>query len=74
MVSAGIAIALVLVVIVAGAVTAFMCLIAMMVGASVVGWIARHQIGGHTGDVLGMTQIISELLVGIAFIAILQIA
>jgi adenosylcobinamide-GDP ribazoletransferase len=73
-VSAGIAIALVLVVIVAGAVTAFMCLIAMMVGASVVGWIARHQIGGHTGDVLGMTQIISELLVGIAFIAILQIA
>ena len=55
--SAGIAIALVLVVIVAGAVTSFMCLIAMMVGASVVGWIARHQIGGHTGDVLGMTQI-----------------
>lgn len=74
MVSAGIAIALVLVVIVAGAVTAFMCLIAMMVGASVVGWIARYQIGGHTGDVLGMTQIISELFVGMAFIAILQIA
>ncbi|WP_404423799.1 adenosylcobinamide-GDP ribazoletransferase [Thalassospira australica] len=74
MVAAGIAIALVLVVIVAGAVTAFVSLIAMMVGASVIGWIARHQIGGHTGDVLGMTQIIAELLVGIAFIAVIQVA
>ena len=73
MVAAGIAVALMLVVIVAGALTAFMCLIAMMVGASIVGWIARHQIGGHTGDVLGMTQIISDLFVGIAFIAVLQV-
>ncbi|UKV14662.1 adenosylcobinamide-GDP ribazoletransferase [Thalassospiraceae bacterium SW-3-3] len=73
MVAAGIAVALMLVVIVAGALTAFMCLIAMMLGASVVGWIARHQIGGYTGDVLGMTQIISELFVGIAFIAVLQV-
>ncbi|RCK35296.1 cobalamin biosynthesis protein CobS [Thalassospira xiamenensis] len=73
MVAAGLAVALMLVVIVAGALTAFMCLVAMMVGASIVGWIARHQIGGHTGDVLGMTQIISELFVGIAFIAVLQV-
>ena len=74
MVAAGIAIALILVVIVAGAVTAFVSLIAMMVGASVIGWIARHQIGGHTGDVLGMTQVIAELLVGIAFVAVIQVA
>ena len=31
-------------------------------GAAAVAWLARRQVGGHTGDVLGAVQQISELL------------
>jgi len=36
-----------------------------------VAMVAKWQIGGQTGDVLGATQLLSELFVGIAFVAVI---
>ncbi len=55
-----------------GFVIALMCLpwgtglraiLVTIVVASVMGWLARRQIGGHTGDVLGGTEQVSETLI-----------
>ncbi|WP_417812256.1 adenosylcobinamide-GDP ribazoletransferase [Thalassospira alkalitolerans] len=72
MVVGGIGVALLLVLVVAGPMAVITSVMAMMVAVVLVGWIAKSQIGGHTGDVLGMTQIASELFVGIAFVAVIQ--
>lgn len=49
--------------------------IAVLVGGflavGLVAAVAKWQIGGQTGDVLGATQIMAELFVGIAFIAVI---
>lgn len=44
---------------------------ATVLAVLVVRTVAKRQIGGQTGDVLGATQICAELFVGIAFIAVL---
>jgi adenosylcobinamide-GDP ribazoletransferase len=33
------------------------------VGAAAMGWLARRQIGGYTGDVLGAAEQVVEVLV-----------
>ncbi|MCC9621325.1 adenosylcobinamide-GDP ribazoletransferase [Thalassospira sp. MA62] len=67
----GCAIAFVLVVILGGLIAAVMSLIAMILGAACVGFVAQKQIGGQTGDVLGATQIAAELCAGIGFLVAL---
>lgn len=37
------------------------CLIAAAVGAVIIGWFARRNLGGYTGDVLGAGQQVAEL-------------
>ena len=44
-------------------------LLAAMLATVLMGAIAKWQIGGQTGDVLGATQMIAELFVGMGFIA-----
>ncbi|MEE2997992.1 MAG: adenosylcobinamide-GDP ribazoletransferase [Pseudomonadota bacterium] len=44
------------------------CLIAMLLGAAFIGWFAQRKLGGYTGDVLGASQQLAELL-GLAVIA-----
>jgi adenosylcobinamide-GDP ribazoletransferase len=38
------------------------CLIAAVLGAAFMGWFAQRKLGGYTGDVLGASQQIAELL------------
>ena len=40
----------------------FQCLIAAALGAALVAWFARRNLGGYTGDVLGAGQQVAELL------------
>ena len=42
--------------------TGIIALLAAGAGALIIAWLARRQIGGQTGDVLGATQQIAELL------------
>jgi adenosylcobinamide-GDP ribazoletransferase len=53
----------------------FVAMLAVSAGTAIailaVRTLARRQIGGQTGDVLGATQICAELFAGIAFIAVL---
>jgi adenosylcobinamide-GDP ribazoletransferase len=44
--------------------------LAAMIATALVELVARWQIGGQTGDVLGATQMTTELFVGVAFIAV----
>lgn len=44
---------------------------ATVLAVFVIRTVAKRQIGGQTGDVLGATQICAELFVGVAFIAVL---
>lgn len=37
------------------------CLIAAAIGAALIGWFARRNVGGYTGDVLGAGQQVAEL-------------
>jgi adenosylcobinamide-GDP ribazoletransferase len=39
----------------------FICLIAAAVGAVLIAWFARRNLGGYTGDVLGAAQQVAEL-------------
>jgi adenosylcobinamide-GDP ribazoletransferase len=39
----------------------FVCVIAAAVGAALVSWFARRNLGGYTGDVLGAAQQVAEL-------------
>ncbi len=43
--------------------TAFRAILVTIVAASVMGWLARRQVGGHTGDVLGGTEQVCETLI-----------
>jgi len=43
--------------------------VAAMLATALMGGIARWQIGGQTGDVLGATQMVTELFVAIGFVA-----
>ncbi|HAY49358.1 MAG TPA: adenosylcobinamide-GDP ribazoletransferase, partial [Thalassospira sp.] len=43
----------------------------VMIAILIVAMVARSQIGGQTGDVLGATQICAELFAGIGFIAVM---
>lgn len=45
-------------------------LLLSVAGAAVIALLARHQIGGQTGDVLGASQQVSEIAMLIAFVAI----
>ncbi len=40
--------------------------IASLLGVAITGWLADRRIGGHTGDVVGAAQVVSELLCLIA--------
>lgn len=50
--------------------TGLIAFIVAAVGAAGVAWLAKRQIGGHTGDVLGGAQQISELLFLLALAAL----
>lgn len=43
--------------------TALLAMIMTIAGAAAVGWLARRQIGGYTGDVLGAAEQVVEVLV-----------
>ncbi|MBR1217462.1 adenosylcobinamide-GDP ribazoletransferase [Bradyrhizobium sp. U87765 SZCCT0131] len=43
--------------------TALLAMIMTVAGATAVGWLARRQIGGYTGDVLGAAEQVVEVLV-----------
>ena len=45
---------------------------AVAAAAAVVAWLARRQVGGHTGDVLGAVQQVSELALIVAVAAVLE--
>ncbi|WP_339780634.1 adenosylcobinamide-GDP ribazoletransferase [uncultured Thalassospira sp.] len=45
-------------------------LLALICACLMVGFIAKWQIGGHSGDVLGSAQIIAELFVAIAILSV----
>ena len=42
--------------------------IAVLAGASLLGWIAWRKIGGQTGDILGASQQITEILAGLTLL------
>ena len=44
--------------------------LAILVGATLLGWIARRKIGGQTGDILGASQQISEILAGLTLLTL----
>lgn len=66
----GIALASGIVWLLTGLVATIAVLLAAGLAAILIGLIAKWQIGGQTGDVLGATQMIAELFVGIGFIAV----
>jgi adenosylcobinamide-GDP ribazoletransferase len=43
--------------------SALIALVLVLIGAAVMGWLARRKIGGQTGDVLGAVEQVSETLV-----------
>lgn len=42
-----------------------------VIATGLVGLVAKRQIGGQTGDVLGATQLVAELFAGIGFVAVM---
>ena len=42
--------------------------LAGLAGASLLGWIAWRKIGGQTGDILGASQQITEILAGLTLL------
>ncbi|MFH1805847.1 MAG: adenosylcobinamide-GDP ribazoletransferase [Pseudomonadota bacterium] len=62
-VAAGLGITALLTLILAGVWGMLAVLVALIVAAAVMGGVARQQIGGHTGDVLGATQIVAEIFI-----------
>lgn len=65
----GIAIAVVLSVVLLGW-TGIVALLVCALGGFAVAWLARRQIGGHTGDVLGAAQQLAELFFLLALAAV----
>lgn len=66
------AIALVVAVLVLGPAAGVVALLAAAAGAALVAALARRQIGGQTGDVLGATQQIAEICFLLAAVALAQ--
>ncbi|WP_258548960.1 adenosylcobinamide-GDP ribazoletransferase [Thalassospira profundimaris] len=56
----------------AGPVMMLASVLAMVLACFVVGLLARWQIGGHSGDVLGCCQIVTEIFVAIALLSVLH--
>jgi adenosylcobinamide-GDP ribazoletransferase len=71
MVGLGVGLAAILSVVLSGVFVAIAVLVGGLLAIALVAAVAKWQIGGQTGDVLGATQIVAELFVGIAFIAII---
>jgi len=65
----GVAIAIAIVWLLSGPVVMVSVVVAAMLATALMGGIARWQIGGQTGDVLGATQMVAELFVAIGFVA-----
>ena len=65
----GVAIAIAIVWLLSGPVVMGAVVVAAMLATALMGGIARWQIGGQTGDVLGATQMVAELFVAIGFVA-----
>ncbi len=71
MVGLGVGLAFILSLVLSGLFATMAILMGGLVAVGIVVAVAKWQIGGQTGDVLGATQIVTELFVGIAFIAAL---
>ena len=71
MVGLGVGLAAILCLVLSGVYVTIAVLVGGLLAVGLVASLAKWQIGGQTGDVLGATQIVTELFVGIAFIAIL---
>ncbi|OKH87242.1 hypothetical protein LF95_10405 [Thalassospira sp. TSL5-1] len=56
----------------AGPVMMLVSLLAMVLACCVVGFIARWQIGGYSGDVLGCCQIVADVFVAISLLSVLR--
>lgn len=69
---AGVAIAAGLCVVLGGVFVTLAVLLGAAIAIALVSLVARWQIGGQTGDVLGATQLCAELFIGIAFIAVMN--
>jgi len=67
----GFAIASAVVLVLGGIGAMFAVIVGVMIAILIVAMVARSQIGGQTGDVLGATQICAELFAGIGFIAVM---
>lgn len=67
----GFAIASAIVLVLGGIGAMFAVIVGVMIAILIVAMVARSQIGGQTGDVLGATQICAELFAGIGFIAVM---
>lgn len=57
-------------IILGGAVMMLAGLLALVCACLVVGFVAKWQIGGHSGDVLGSAQMIAEIFVAIAILSV----
>ena len=66
----GVAIAAVVSVILSGVIATAVIAAGAMLAIALVVAVAKWQIGGQTGDVLGAAQLTTELFVGVAFIAV----
>ncbi|WP_287443478.1 adenosylcobinamide-GDP ribazoletransferase [Thalassospira sp.] len=71
MVGLGVGLALILSLVLSGLFATLAIFMGGLLAVGIVAAVAKWQIGGQTGDVLGATQIVTELFVGIAFIAVL---
>ncbi|MBC04755.1 MAG: adenosylcobinamide-GDP ribazoletransferase [Thalassospira sp.] len=71
MVGLGVSLAAILALVLSGVLATLAILLSGILAVGLVALVAKWQIGGQTGDVLGATQIMTELFIGIAFIAIL---
>lgn len=65
-------ICLLLTLLLAGPVMMLAALLAMVLACCVVGFIARWQIGGQSGDVLGCCQIVAEVFVAMSLLSVLK--
>ena len=71
MVGLAVLIAAILAFVLTGLSTTVVVLAGAFLAVGLVAMVAKWQIGGQTGDVLGATQLLSELFVGIAFVAVI---
>jgi adenosylcobinamide-GDP ribazoletransferase len=71
MVGLAVCLAVVLSFVLSGVVATMAVIVGGVLAVGLVAAVAKWQIGGQTGDVLGATQIMAELFVAIAFVAVL---